>query len=106
MYLTIGVLTVIVKACKSLEFRSEVAGRFCSNFRSFVLRCAFFVAILVLSACLQLVGSGFFVLILVLSGSSTSWTCIFRGNARTSRCSATILDGSSTGSWTPGGACK
>ena len=43
------------------------------------------------------VGRGFFVVILVVSGSSTSSMVIFRGNSRTFRCSAMLLKGSETG---------
>ena len=40
---------------------------------------------------------GFCLQIFVVSGSSTSWMFIFRGNSRTFRCSAVLLKGSKTG---------
>ena len=43
------------------------------------------------------VGRGIFVVIFVVSGSSTSSMFIFRGNSRTFRCSAMLLKGSETG---------
>ena len=45
----------------------------------------------------RVVGRGFFVLSLVVSGSSTSSMFIFRGNSRNFRCSAMLLRGSETG---------
>ena len=53
------------------------------NFRSFGLA--------------RVVGRGIFVVVLVVSASSTSSMFIFRGNSRTFRVSAMLLKGSETG---------
>ena len=81
MCLTLRVLTV---GEKKAGFRSEVVDRIRGHSRSFVLRCAFFVVILILSYSAAVVGM-FFALILVLSGTSTSSMCIFPGNSRAFR---------------------
>ena len=82
VWLTLGVLTVIVKGRGA---RSEVPDGIRRNFRGFVLACAFFVAILILFGwprrawtgfvcefswfpALQLLRCSFFVVILVLFG--------------------------------------
>ena len=54
----------------------------CVNFRSFGVA--------------AVVGRGIFVVIFVVSGSSTSSMFIFRGNSRTFRWSAMVLKGSET----------